>query len=488
MNKKKIGCFMLSAMLATSVTIPQALAVKQDTAKTYQLSLRVDGMSVYMLNEKMQELPAIFYNDSYYISLRTAGEWLGKNVSWNRDTKTISFTGTTQPKYYKASDVNTNDFVKYTSGGDVNITQRDDITVLIDGKEQKFYTESNNIIYPIMYNDSTYLPVRSIANLLNMSIDWKNATETTAAQISLTSELSDEQNKAFNEYKTAVQTQFEKYTDLASGLYPNKANSDELKKILGNMDECLDNVLKLNVDIPQRQNVIDLVNNTAKNQKQMIDEAYSAIKTQTTDELFSIEHGQATGILMKLYTASEVSNTLGALGVSTVDSDNIAEVGTSLMNKLLERQYDSFTDGYICDTSDIMTDSESNEFYNCFLEWYSGSSKALGESWTKYKYDLSLKEVNGNTLKFSNAVNYWVDGGNFEWSNSDITYEITIDKVGTNYYITSINTTAGDYNDFKRLISAKEEQNNSNTQSIHDYVNELINESKNLRDTIDKLD
>ena len=316
MNKKKIGCFVLSAMLATSVTIPQALAVKQDTAKTYQLSLRVDGMSVYMLNEKMQELPAIFYNDSYYISLRTAGEWLGKNVSWNGDTKTISFTGTTQPKYYKASDVNTNDFIKYTSGGDVNITQRDDITVLIDGKEQKFYTEANNIIYPIMYNDSTYLPVRSIANLLNMDIDWKNATETTATQISLTSKLSDEQSKAFNEYKSEVKTQFEKYTDLATGLYPNKSNSDELKKILGNMDECLDNVLKLNVNVSTKQNVIDLVESTAKNQKQMIQEAYLAMQNQTPDELFAIEHGQATGILMKLYTASEVSNMLGTLEIS----------------------------------------------------------------------------------------------------------------------------------------------------------------------------
>ena len=314
-NAKKLGCFMLSAMLATSVTIPQALAIKQGTAKTYQISLKVDGISVYMLNEKMQELPAIFYNDSYYISLRTAGEWLGKNVSWNGDTKTISFTGTAQPKYYKASDVNTEDFIKYTCGGDVNITQRDDITVLIDGKERQFYTESNNIIYPIMYNDSTYLPVRSIANLLDMSIDWKNATETTATQISLTSKLSDEQSKAFNEYKSNIKAQFNKYTDLASGLYPNKSNSDELKKILGNMDECLDNILKLNVDIPQKQNVVDLVSNTAKNQKQMIEEAYLAMQKQTPDELFSIEHGQAAGILMKLYTASEVTNILVTLEI-----------------------------------------------------------------------------------------------------------------------------------------------------------------------------
>lgn len=315
-NAKKLGCFMLSAILAASLTIPQALAVKQDTAKTYQISLRVDGISVYMLNAKMQELPAIFYNDSYYISLRTAGEWLGKNVNWNGDTKTISFTGTTQPKYYKASDVNTEDFIKYTSGGYVNITQRDDITVLIDGKERQFYTESNNIIYPIMYNDSTYLPVRSIANLLDMSIDWKNATETTATQILLTSKLSDEQSKVFNEYKLNIKTQFDKYTDLASGLYPNKSNSDEIKKILDDMDKCLDNVLKLNVDIPQKQNVIDLVSNTVKNQKQMIEEAYLAMQKQTSDELFAIEHGQATGILMKLYTASEVSNILSILEIS----------------------------------------------------------------------------------------------------------------------------------------------------------------------------
>ncbi|WP_251316951.1 stalk domain-containing protein [Flintibacter muris] len=51
------------------------------------------------------------------------------------------------------------------------------ITIKLDG-EEKVITDANGVrTYPISYNDTTYLPVRSIANLLGVEVGWDQATQ-----------------------------------------------------------------------------------------------------------------------------------------------------------------------------------------------------------------------------------------------------------------------------------------------------------------------
>lgn len=53
-----------------------------------------------------------------------------------------------------------------------------DIKVEYDGKTQTFKDANNKKVYPIVYNGTTYLPVRAVADLFKVSVDWNNETQT----------------------------------------------------------------------------------------------------------------------------------------------------------------------------------------------------------------------------------------------------------------------------------------------------------------------
>ena len=51
------------------------------------------------------------------------------------------------------------------------------ISVVKDEEIQLMFDEQGNILKPITYNDSTYLPVRAIANILGHKIEWHHETQ-----------------------------------------------------------------------------------------------------------------------------------------------------------------------------------------------------------------------------------------------------------------------------------------------------------------------
>ncbi len=53
------------------------------------------------------------------------------------------------------------------------------VKVTLDGQNQVFRDETTNEIqYPITYQDRTYLPLRTIANLVGVGVDWDANTNT----------------------------------------------------------------------------------------------------------------------------------------------------------------------------------------------------------------------------------------------------------------------------------------------------------------------
>lgn len=54
----------------------------------------------------------------------------------------------------------------------------DDIKILIDGKEFQPTDVNGNTVEPFIYNGTTYLPVRAIANAFDKEVDWEPQTST----------------------------------------------------------------------------------------------------------------------------------------------------------------------------------------------------------------------------------------------------------------------------------------------------------------------
>lgn len=54
----------------------------------------------------------------------------------------------------------------------------DNIKILIDGVEYTAYDANGNVVEPFIYNGTTYLPVRGIANAFDKDVDWEPQTST----------------------------------------------------------------------------------------------------------------------------------------------------------------------------------------------------------------------------------------------------------------------------------------------------------------------
>ncbi len=70
------------------------------------------------------------------------------------------------------------------AGAAINAQLKPSIKVVLDGKQQQITDSYGNTTAPLSYNDTTYLPIRSVANLCGKTVGWDNATQT----ITLTSD------------------------------------------------------------------------------------------------------------------------------------------------------------------------------------------------------------------------------------------------------------------------------------------------------------
>ncbi|WP_125115082.1 copper amine oxidase N-terminal domain-containing protein [Agathobaculum sp. Marseille-P7918] len=307
---KRILCGTLAA-LTVAASVPLASAA-DETAKLYPLTLHVDGLRVYALNEQQQEVPTILYQGSFYLPVRTAGEWLGKNVSWDGTTQTVSLSGSVEPSFHTA--LPSAPSFSYSYGESISIQPRPDMTILLDSQPQTFYTASGTQIYPLLYRGTTYLPLRSVASLIGMQPAWRNATAQDAPLISLYTPMTEAQSTACLQYLAAVSEQAKAYSDAAAGLMAEKDNKTALKAQLDEMQHILEQVSAMPIpDVPYLQHSGKTITDAVAADRALLTDAAAKLQTQTAEELFLLEHGQAVGVLMQAATQSNLSTAATAL-------------------------------------------------------------------------------------------------------------------------------------------------------------------------------
>ena len=52
------------------------------------------------------------------------------------------------------------------------------VTVTLDGIPQQFFNAAGTRVYPILYNGTTYLPLRPLGETLGLTVDWDQPTRT----------------------------------------------------------------------------------------------------------------------------------------------------------------------------------------------------------------------------------------------------------------------------------------------------------------------
>lgn len=153
-----------------------ALAEQSYDTVTAQLSpqftIIIDGAERDFYNADGNEVHPIVYQGTTYLPLRAIGELMNKNVNWDQSTLTVTLSGNRNGETVSG--------IRDTSARetDVSVQLRYDFTIVVDGIKRTFTDVNGNTVYPILYEGSTYLPLRAIGNLMNKTVGWNEATET----------------------------------------------------------------------------------------------------------------------------------------------------------------------------------------------------------------------------------------------------------------------------------------------------------------------
>lgn len=136
------------------------------------VTIIIDGSKRIFYNVSGQQVHPLSYAGTTYLPLRAIGELMGKVVTWNQDTKTATLSGarTDAPTAGKPD--------TKARPRDVTAALRDDFTVVVDGTVCTFADANGKTVYPLLYQGSTYLPVRAIGELMGKIVSWDGRTNT----------------------------------------------------------------------------------------------------------------------------------------------------------------------------------------------------------------------------------------------------------------------------------------------------------------------
>lgn len=165
---KKYLMLLTSVVLAGSLALPAWGAAKvsvQDAQLRADFTIIVDGEDVDFKSASGDAVYPILYEDSTYLPLRAIGELMGKNVNWDETNKTITISGS-------RNSVSSNKSNPNIGKKSIRVQERPDFTIIVEGSEKEFYSASGQKIYPILYEGSTYLPLRSIGEIMNKEVLW----------------------------------------------------------------------------------------------------------------------------------------------------------------------------------------------------------------------------------------------------------------------------------------------------------------------------
>ena len=121
------------------------------------------------------EVYPIMYNNTTYIPVRSVGTFLDKVVSWDGSKNAISIEGNLSNTEDKKEYIEETYATKSRSS--IKATLRSDITIKIDKEIQTLKDGKGVSVYPIMYNNTTYIPIRFIGTFLDKDVNWDNSDE-----------------------------------------------------------------------------------------------------------------------------------------------------------------------------------------------------------------------------------------------------------------------------------------------------------------------
>ena len=226
--KKKLIALGTTLVMTAAMAMPVMAAIDFETARLRpDFTIVIDGKEKNFKRADGSAAFALVYEGSTYLPLRAIGEAIGRNVNWDEKTKAITLEGERETKM--SSNKAVDGKVK-----DVSVQVRKDFTIVIDGEEQTFKTTAGKNIYPLLYDGSTYLPLRAIGQIMDKAVEWDNATKTVTLNsdgftVTDADTFGEQQGKETTDVDTFKDKNKDKVKDKANDIGLEKAKEIALK-------------------------------------------------------------------------------------------------------------------------------------------------------------------------------------------------------------------------------------------------------------------
>lgn len=163
--------------IAMTMSIAHALELEGTEPRSIEISLDDTIVITYenraqrCLNESGEIVYPATYNNSTYLPVRALCYILGLNITWDNNRRVVNIEDDTSVKTPEPNG-------EVGATGIVGALEDRSIAVTYNGIEQKLVDTNNVRIYPIVYDGTTYLPVRYIGELLDCGIGWDRESRT----------------------------------------------------------------------------------------------------------------------------------------------------------------------------------------------------------------------------------------------------------------------------------------------------------------------
>lgn len=160
-------CVLLLAIpVLGAETVPSAAP-----AVPYSGNIYIEGIHAGCWNQAGDPLPFLSCNGTVYVSLWTAGQWMGASALWDPKTQTISIiTGQQEPTY--PTTVGSSPY-QYDHPGSADVVFLSDASICLDGEKFTFTNALGEVAEPLLCQGEVYLPVRGVAETLGKRVLWR---------------------------------------------------------------------------------------------------------------------------------------------------------------------------------------------------------------------------------------------------------------------------------------------------------------------------
>lgn len=167
-----LKCVLSPELVRTNVRLPD-LSVPVRATSHADLHITYNGVEQVFTNTNGTPVLPLSYQGTTYLPVRAVAGLVGLQADWDANTQTVLLT--------TASGTVT----RYSSPGSprgattsVAASLNRGVKVSLNAELQRFQDANGQAVYPMVYNGTTYLPVRAISGLANLAIEWDGPANT----------------------------------------------------------------------------------------------------------------------------------------------------------------------------------------------------------------------------------------------------------------------------------------------------------------------